>query len=40
MQMLNEVSAVDMGFPQRWKDGDFLVSRNMVVEKRAASPYS
>jgi hypothetical protein len=40
MQMLNEVSAIDMGFPQRWKDGDFLVSRNMVVEKRAASPYS
>ena len=34
---LDEVSAIDVGFPQRWGDGDTFVSRGQSVEKRAAS---
>ena len=31
---LDEVSSLDLGFPQRWGDGDFFVSRGQTIEKR------
>ena len=31
---LDDVSRVDLGFPQRWGDGDFFVARGQQVEKR------
>jgi aryl-alcohol dehydrogenase-like predicted oxidoreductase len=31
---LDEVSSIDLGFPQRWGDGDVFVSRGQTVEKR------
>ena len=37
MAALDEVSKVDLGFPQRWGDGDFFVCRGQEVEKRGFS---
>lgn len=31
---LDNVSRIDLGFPQRWGDGDFFVCRGQSVEKR------
>ena len=31
---LNDVSSIDLGFPQRWGDGDFFVCRGQSVQKR------
>ena len=31
---LEDVSSIDLGFPQRWGDGDFFVCRGQVVQRR------
>lgn len=34
---LDDVSAIDLGFPQRWGDGDFFVCRGQNVQRRPGS---
>ena len=31
---LDEASRIDLGFPQRWGDGDFFVARGQSIEQR------
>lgn len=33
---LDDVSAIDLGFPQRWGGGDFFVCRGQTVEQRSS----
>ena len=35
---LEDVSGIDLGFPQRWGDGDFFVCRGQSVQKRLGTP--
>ena len=38
MGRLDGLSKVDLGFPQRWGDGDFFVCRGQSIQKRLGNP--